>query len=224
MGAAFSPTVANIYMSVVIRRFLRTQRKQPLLLSRYIDDIFFIWTGTEEDLIQFLTDMNNFNPALQYTHQHSSFSVDFLDLTIYKGPLFPYTNTLDTKTYQKPNLYQYLHYTSCHPKTVYKSIITGELVRYIKTNTIEVNYEMMKSVFKKRLLARGYPLKLVEKTSATVLYKNRTQLLTKSQAPPPKYYPPLYKCPPPPQYTLLKHSSGELSLYRMCYQPHGLSH
>ena len=203
MGAAFSPTVANIYMSVMIRRFLRTQRKHPLLLSRYIDDIFLIWTDTEEE---FLADLNGFNPALQYTHHYSLSSVDFLDLTIYKGQMFPFTNTLDTKTFQKPhNLYQYLHYTSCHQKAVYKSIIVGELVRYVKTNTSEVNYEIMKNLFKKRLLTRGYPIKLVEKTSATVLYKNRTQFLTKSQAPPPKYYPPLYKCLPPPQYKLLKH-------------------
>ena len=150
--------------------------------------------------------MNSFNPALQYTHHYSSFSVDFLDLTIYKGPLFPYTNTLDTKTFQKSqNLYQYLHYTSCHQNAVYKSTIIGELVRYVKTNTLEVNYEAMKSLFRKRLLARGYPKKLIEKASATVLYKNRAQFLMKSQLPPPKYYPPLYKCPPPPQYKLLKH-------------------
>ena len=64
---------------------------------------------------------------------------------------------------------------------------------------------MMKNLFKNRLVARGYPLKLVEKTSATVLYKNRAQLLTKSQAPPPTYYPPLYKCSLPLQYKLLKH-------------------
>ena len=32
MGAAFSPTVANIYMSVTIRRLLLTQYKPPLLL------------------------------------------------------------------------------------------------------------------------------------------------------------------------------------------------
>ena len=59
--------------------------------------------------------------------------------------------------------------------------------------------------WKKWLLARGYPVKLVERTSAMVLYKNRAQFLTKSQASPPKFYPPLYKCPPPPQYKLLKH-------------------
>ena len=145
MGAPFSPTVANIYMSVTIRRFLRTQTKQPLLLSRYIDDIFMIWTDTE-DLNQFIAELNSFNPALKYTHHYSSSSIDFLDLTIYKGPLFPSTNSLDIKTFQKPhNLYQYLHFTSCHQKSVYKSIISGELIRYVRTNTSEVNYEVMKS-------------------------------------------------------------------------------
>ena len=205
MGAAFSPTIANIYMSVTIRRFLRTQTKQPLLLSRYIDDMFLIWTDTKEDLELFLTDLNNFNPAIRYTSSQSQTTVDFLDLTIYKSHLFPFTNILDTKTFQKPqNLYQYLHYSSCHQPAVYKAIISGELVRYVRTNTSETNYEVMKTQFKNRLLARGYPKKLIEKVSATVRYKNRPKFLKKCQPAPPKFYPPIYKCPPPPQFKLLK--------------------
>ena len=155
---------------------------------------------------QFIAELNSFNPALKYTHHYSSSSIDFLDLTIYKGPLFPSTNSLDIKTFQKPhNLYQYLHFTSCHQKSVYKSIISGELIRYVSTNTSEVNYEVMKHLFKKRLLARGYPKKFVEKVSATVSYQDRTEFLTHSQTPHPQYYPPLYKCPPPSQFKLLKH-------------------
>ena len=43
-----------------------TYTKQPLILSRYIDDIIFlIWTDTEAYLKQFLADLNNFNPAIQ---------------------------------------------------------------------------------------------------------------------------------------------------------------
>ena len=118
MGAAFSPTVANIYMSVTIRRFLLTQANRPLLLVRYIDDILIIWTHTEIELSIFLNNLNSFNPALEYTYQFSSQSVDFLDLTIYKSSLFPFTNTLDTRTYH--NLYQYLHYSSNHDKAVFK--------------------------------------------------------------------------------------------------------
>ena len=102
------------------------------IAPRYIDIFLILWADTKEDLDQFLLNMNSFNPALQYTKQHSILSMDYLDLTVYKGPLFSYTNILDTNLHQ---YLQYLHYTSCHPKAVYKSIITGELVRYVKTNT-----------------------------------------------------------------------------------------
>lgn len=205
MGAAFSPTVANIYMSTTIRRFLRTQNKQPLLLVRYIDDIFMIWTHTESELNRFIEGMNSHNPSLSYTHQYSFSAVDFLDLTVYKSPMFAFTNTLDVKTFQKQhNLYQYLHFTSNHQRSVYKGLICGELVRYVRTNTEDTNFKAMKTLFISRLLTRGYPRKFVEKMAATVSYEDRTLLLKQSQPSPPKCYPPLYKCPPPPQYRLLK--------------------
>ena len=133
-GAAFSPIAANIFMSVTIRRFLRTQNKRPLLSVRYIDDIFMIWTHTEDDLKKFLTDLNGHNPALSYIYHYSLSTVNFLDLTIYKSPRFAFTNILDSKMFQKPhNLYQYLHYTSSHQRSVYKAIISGELVKYVRT-------------------------------------------------------------------------------------------
>ena len=136
MGAAFSPTIANIFMSTIMRAFLHTQVNKPLILTRYIDDIFLIWTKTEKELYSFLTDLNSFHPNLRFTHEHSLTSIDFLDLTIFKGPQFAFTNLLDTKTFQKPlNLYQYLHFSSSHPKNVFKSIIRGECIRYIRTNT-----------------------------------------------------------------------------------------
>ena len=63
MGAAFSPTVANIFLSVVLRKFLATQLHKPLLIARYIDDIFMIWPE-ENTLGTFLTALNNFHPSL----------------------------------------------------------------------------------------------------------------------------------------------------------------
>ena len=101
-----------------------------------------------------------------------------------------------------------MHYSSCHQPAVHKAIISGELVRYVRTNTSETNYEVMKTQFKNRLLARGYPKKLIEKVSAKVLYKNRAKFLRKCQPAPPRFYPPIYKCPPPP--TSKKNRPGEL--------------
>ena len=82
MGTCFSPTIANIFMSVVSRKFLKTQPVQPLLLRRYIDDVLIIWPH-KENLNQFLTELNNHHPNLKFTHCVSESTVNFLDLTIY---------------------------------------------------------------------------------------------------------------------------------------------
>ena len=44
---SISPTVANVFMSVTFHHFLATQVRKPLLLVRYIDNIFMIWTYEE---------------------------------------------------------------------------------------------------------------------------------------------------------------------------------
>ena len=81
MGTCFSPTIANIFMSVIIRKFLKTQPVQPLLLRRYIDDVLIIWPH-KENLNQFLTELNDHHPNLKFTHCVSESTVNFLDLTI----------------------------------------------------------------------------------------------------------------------------------------------
>ena len=42
MGASFSPTLANIFMSVFIEKFLTKTQEKPLYLRRYIDDIIIL--------------------------------------------------------------------------------------------------------------------------------------------------------------------------------------
>ena len=152
MGAPFSPTIANNFMSSVLRSFLHTQPIKPLTLARYIDDIFIIWTDTKDNLTVFLQNLNKFHPNLQFTHEYSETTINFLDLTIFKGPHFQYTNILDFRTFQKPlNLYQYLHYTSSHQNKVFKSIIRGECVRYVRTNSSRELYYATLHMFKQRL-------------------------------------------------------------------------
>ena len=205
MGAAFSPTIANIFLSSIIHSFLQTQPIKPLLLARYIDDIFIVWTNSTKSLISFLQDLNSFHPNLRFTHEYSETSIDFLDLTIFKGPTFHCTNLLDTKTYQKPlNLYQYLHYTSTHQNQVYKSIIKGECIRYARTNTTKEFYRATLYRFKQRLVKRGYPSIFIDKVFKSVNYDHRQRYLHRHQHLQPTCSPPLFKCVPPPQYMLLK--------------------
>ena len=200
MGAAFSPTVANIFMSVTLRNFLNTQQERPLLLARYIDDIFMIWPN-KQDLNRFLHNLNNFHPNLHFTHEHSTSTINFLDLTIYKSDR---KLTLEVKTYQKPhNLYQYLDFTSTHPRTVYKGIITGECIRYLRTNTEEQNYLILTQTFKSRLIKRHYHPKFIDDCVTKIKFTQRHRYLQASQ-PKPITTKPIFKCLPPPQFRKLQ--------------------
>ena len=205
MGTAFSPTIANIYMSSFLKRFLQTQSTKPLLLTRYIDDMFMIWTGSRESLTTFITELNLFNSNLSFTHEISDTTINFLDLIIHKGPSFPFTNILDTKTYTKPqNLYQYLHFNSAHPPKIFKALIKGECIRYVRTNTTYDSFRAAAHLLKLRLRKRSYPVQLIDKVTSTVSYSNRKHYLTHSQPKHPTCLPPIFKCTPPPNYDLLK--------------------
>ena len=124
--------------------------------------------------------------------------MDFLDRTVYKGTQFDRTKCLDIKTFQKSqNLYQYLHFTSHHPKSVYKGLIVGECKRYIRTNSCEEQYHSQLLHFKCCLQKRGYPLDFINKYMQTIQYSKR-QLLLQRHQPPIKIKTSLvFKCLPP---------------------------
>jgi hypothetical protein len=205
MGAAFSPSIANIYMSTVVSKFLKTQNNKPIMFVRYIDDIFMIWKDTMEELNAFITNLNSIHQNLKFTHEHSSCTIDFLDLTVYKGSNFPFTNRLDTKTFQKPlNLYQYLHFTSNHPPKVFKALIKGECIRFARTNSLKEMFDTTVHLFKKRLLKRDYPKVFIAKATNLVKYQKRQQYLSQAQRPRTTCFPPLFKSLPPPQFRHLK--------------------
>ena len=79
MGATFSPTIANIFMSVTLSKFLRIQSTQPILLARYyIDDIFILWPE-RETVDVFLSELNSFHPNLKFTSSQSESEINFLE-------------------------------------------------------------------------------------------------------------------------------------------------
>ena len=40
---------------------------QPKLWRRYIDDIFFLWSGSVDDLESFITELNNHHSHIKFT-------------------------------------------------------------------------------------------------------------------------------------------------------------
>ena len=124
-----------------------------------IDNIFFIWTKSEESLEKFLEDLNKFHHNLKFTDEKSKEKTNFLDVVIKikEGRIF-------TDLYCKPmDGHQYLHYDSCHTYYIKNSIIFSQTLQLKRIcsekNDLNVHVEDLKTLFRKR----EYPDYLIKK-------------------------------------------------------------
>ena len=51
-------------MDEIETKFLQTQKFQPLVWLRYVDDVFFISTHGPDTLMLFMTEFNNYDPSV----------------------------------------------------------------------------------------------------------------------------------------------------------------
>jgi hypothetical protein len=153
MGTSCACSYATLYWAYIERKFIIPKWSHSLpFLRRYIDDKFGIWTGSEENFIAFLQDLNSYS-QLKWTSSGLSSSVNFLDITI----TIESDGKISTKTFQKPtNLHLYIPPSSAHTPGVLKSLIFGNLQRYWEQNTYVSDFTDITKQFATRLIARGY--------------------------------------------------------------------
>ena len=65
-----------------------------LIYLTFIDDIFFIWTGSKTDLEKNLNELNREHPSIKFEYKTSKERISFLDTKIYIK-----NNNLQTKIY-----------------------------------------------------------------------------------------------------------------------------
>ncbi len=178
MGTKMAPAYANIFMSVLEDTLLNNYHTKPLVWKRYIDDVLCIWPGNEDDLKLFIDYLNQSHPTIKFTYEHSKTSINFLDLTIYKGTRHNSTSVLDIKPYfKKTNKFQYLHYTSAHPSRTFSSIIKGELTRLLRGCSDKHEYSKIVDKMKSAFIDRGYPSRLVHKVCLSLPFQERDRIL-----------------------------------------------
>ena len=51
---------------------------------RLIDDLFMIWTGTEEELLEFINELNQKHKTIRLDFKYSKTKIEFLDVLVYK--------------------------------------------------------------------------------------------------------------------------------------------
>ena len=97
MGTICAPSYANIFMDHLERKFIYPLIKTfSLIYLRFIDDIFFIWTGSKTDLEKFLNALNTKHPSIKFDYEISKEIISFLDIEIYIK-----NNKLHTKIFRK---------------------------------------------------------------------------------------------------------------------------
>ena len=172
-------------MAEIETKLISQSTTEPREWKRYIDDIFSLWDTDKQEIILFVEQANNFHPTIKFTAEISENETTFLDTVIFKGERFRNESILDIRTYYKPTeTFEYTHFTSSHPPGVKRGFIKGDALRLLRTNSSKTAFEESISNFKSRLIARGYPEKMIQTTLSEVNFNNRQsalQQITKSK-------------------------------------------
>ena len=183
-GVAMGTKCAVIYANLFLSHFEETHI-YPLLIGkcpfykRFIDDIFLLWTGTPDELNQFIEQLNQLHPTIKFDAKYSKTAVEFLDSKVYN----PTNGTLQTTLYTKPTDRQsYLHSKSYHPNSCKKSIAYSQALRIKRICSDPLEFEKHVKNLSTKLTERGYDPRLVEEQINKARLCNRADLLKPKEA------------------------------------------
>ena len=151
MGTKAAPTYACLYMWDLEIDFFKARILKPKPYG-----IIMIWDDSHEELMDFLEELDHFNPHIKYTWTISQMQATFLDLDLNKIKIDD-SWIISTKTHTKStNTHHYVMRNSCHHPGTFKGIVLGEITRYRRNTTFpEVADSDIANLFKK-FYQRGY--------------------------------------------------------------------
>ena len=179
MGTRVAPTFACLFMGCIEMMMLdKWKGTKPKLYRRYIDDIFFVWTGDEAELLQFIDHLNKFHPFLKFkaSYNFETRSVDFLDTII----SITNNNLIKTNLYEKAGKKcSYLITSSCHPKHNIENIPYSLALRLKRICSDNLDFIKQLENLREKLLSRGYKNSYISKAFERVKPISRTVALQK---------------------------------------------
>ena len=71
MGTTCAPAYVNIFIANVELKYIYPYIKdETKMLSGIIDDFFIIWTGSKQELLDFMSDLNKTHPPIKFEFKH----------------------------------------------------------------------------------------------------------------------------------------------------------
>lgn len=174
MGTRVAPTFANLFMAkideeirAVGKKFSQECGKNPItVFKRFIDDLFFIWSGNESQLLKFIDMINKLHPTIKFTASYDFHgkSTNFLDTTVWISEGRIHTDLYRKKT----DKVQYLLPSSCHPSHVTKNIPYSLGLRIVRICSDFDNRIKRLQELRNMLISRNYRAKCVDDALARV--------------------------------------------------------
>ena len=141
--------------------------------KRYIDDIIVAFRGQLQELLNIL---NSFHHTIIITcesgehYRRGHFfdpAYDFLD-----------DGSVQYNTYWKTLcLYMFTPYASCHPRSIFKAIVSTEVHRLIITNSSQAAFSQQVAFIFGKFRAVGYPPSLLRDAVERKQWQDRPKLL-----------------------------------------------
>lgn len=141
-----APTYANVFVAQLEERFVNGSHHAEHLLAwwRYIDDVFLVWTWTENELTDFHIFLNEMDPDIKCTLVSSKVMIQFLDTQVVLRE-----GRLHTKLFVKPtDRNTLLKFDSAHARSMIKSLPRSQLLRVKKI--VDVESEVEESLNRRR--------------------------------------------------------------------------
>ena len=119
--------------------------KKVITFLRFIDDLFMIWTATEEELLKFINKINQKYKTIKFDFKYSKAKIEFLDVLVYKD----INNKLRITLYIKPTDHQsHLHADLEPHRSLKESMSYSQVLRvkriYSTNSEFEAHFNTIK--------------------------------------------------------------------------------
>ena len=179
MGTRVAPSYANLFMADFETKHVYGRDPGVILWLRFIDDIFCIYRGTIDDLVQFTNYLNQCHNSIKFSVVFGRENISFLDtsVSIHNGQLV-------TDLYTKPtDSHNYLLYSSAHPQHTKDGLPRCQFLRVRRICTFKSDFDKNSVMIARHFLRRGYPEKLVIDSLLEVRKLDRDTLLAPKPQP-----------------------------------------
>ena len=163
MGSPLSPILANLCMEFLETEILENcpPSIKPIMWVRYVDDIFLVYKGNDDQFQEFLNYVNSFLPSIQFTvEKEVDNKLAFLDVLVSHDPI---SHSFHFSVFRKPtNAENYIHFFSFHSPQIKSNIIINFVIRAYRICDPQYLDDEMSHI--RRLFSRlCYPQHFIEK-------------------------------------------------------------